>query len=96
MERILPTAVRGGRHSWKEILGRVAGLRVPLSATHTGGEGHAGVTGPEAVTARAKLRWRRKGGTTAAAQIRAADRRYGARVRWGLWRRLRATRGRYG
>jgi hypothetical protein len=53
MERILPTAVRGGRRSWKEILGRVAGLRVPRSATHTGGEGHAGVTGPEAVTARA-------------------------------------------
>jgi hypothetical protein len=51
--RVLPAAVRGGQCSWKEALGCAAELRVPRSAAHTGGEGHAEVKGPEEVTTRA-------------------------------------------
>jgi hypothetical protein len=92
--RVLPAAVRGGRRSWKEVLGGVAGLRVPRSTAHTGGEGRAKVTGPEVVTARTNCGGGARAATTAAAQIRAVDRRCGARVRWGFWRRLRAARER--
>jgi hypothetical protein len=50
---LLLTTVRGGRRSWEEALGCAAGLRVPRSAAHTGGEGRVGIEGPEDVPARA-------------------------------------------